>query len=77
MSDTIRKATPGWGPGHPFFDRVFGSRTKKWQERDNKGFTAFRRTHRFTKGLKNSKHNLGRKIDELRLDEAMDEGVRS
>lgn len=81
MSNTRRHVQAGWGPGNPQFDewnarRPPAKQTKsvKHQTRDRRDGSvraSLKRSHRFTKGVKNTLHNLEEKVEQLRAKEAM------
>lgn len=75
----------GWGPGNQVFDHWNEVRSSdsyppklrqkkimsaKHQDAD-RSHGSQKAKHRFVKGVKNSRHNLLRKVDELRLKEAL------
>jgi hypothetical protein len=68
MSDTRRWVQPGWGPDHPAWHYP-DVKTVKHQSRDRRSRQA-RKNHKFIKGLKNSRHNLQRKLEQLQLKES-------
>ena len=81
MSDTKRRVEVGWGPGNPKFDQWNAGRpaTKHTQSvkhqtsdrRNSPSKAHLNRSHRFTKGVKNTLHNLEKKADDLRTKEAL------
>ena len=63
MGDTYRWTQPGW-------DGLAGTKSKKHQSRDHGTLRGDKRW-RFVKGVRNVRHNLQRKINDLRLKEAL------
>lgn len=63
----MRWTQPGWGPDNP--DWIFGNISKKMQKRDRKPRP---KIDKFTKGMKNNRYNLLKKVDELRLKEELE-----
>jgi len=63
MSDTYRWTQPGW-------DGPLGTKSMKHQSRDHGTLLGWK-NWRFVKGVKNIRHNLQKKINELRLREAL------
>jgi hypothetical protein len=72
MSRTYRHVAYGWGPGNPEFDRRFPRiKTEKHHRKDRKP-EGHKCWHCFSIHVKNSRHNLQRKIDDLRFAESKD-----
>lgn len=61
VSDTYRWIQPGW-------DGPIGTMSKKHQSRDHSTLRGDKRW-RFVKGVKNTRHNILKKVDDLRLKE--------
>jgi len=65
MSNTRRAVQPGWGIRNPKFRKLFPKvKSDKHQQRDRGGVGKKRK---FAKGCKNTRSELTRKSDDLRL----------
>lgn len=69
MADTQRWTQPGWGPEDPEWYPHLKAESPKHQRRDRKSLVY---RHQFRNHTRNSRYNLLQKIDDLKLEEALE-----